>query len=100
MLQMQTRQCYVYYIGYEVSPSSDCGNYEIHINGDISQSIMQYFHTTNNTQLLTEYADIVAGIADFWVSRMTYNETLKKYELKRRLLYIMYDYYCYNMFCC
>ena len=49
---------------------------ELHINGDISFAVMQYHWLTGDVNMfLTENFDkVLFGIADFWISKMEYDQ--------------------------
>lgn len=59
------------------------GLYEQHISSDIVLAVMQYHTTTHNkTWLRTVAWPIVSGVADFWASRVTYNTSTMKYDIR------------------
>eukprot|EP01065_Artemidia_motanka_P002399 TRINITY_DN11142_c0_g1_i1.p1 TRINITY_DN11142_c0_g1~~TRINITY_DN11142_c0_g1_i1.p1 ORF type:complete len:463 (+),score=98.55 TRINITY_DN11142_c0_g1_i1:870-2258(+) len=52
-----------------------CSNYEIHISGDIVQAFWRYWQATKDMDWLKSGAlDVVAGIAEFYVSRVAWDE--------------------------
>lgn len=69
--------------GVETSPSEICATQEIHINGDISYAMQQYLLATGDTEVIniSSYKDIVFGIAEFWISRLQYNETKQLFDI-------------------
>ena len=55
---------------------------EIHVNADIAIAQWQYFLATGDRAWLKEYGwPVIREIAEFWVSRVTYNEALRRYEI-------------------
>jgi trehalose/maltose hydrolase-like predicted phosphorylase len=55
---------------------------EIHVNADIAIAQWQYFQATGDRAWLKEYGwPVIREIAEFWVSRVTYNEALRRYEI-------------------
>jgi len=69
--------------GVETSPSEMCATQEIHINGDISYAMQQYLLATGDVEIIntSSYKAVVFGIADFWISRMEYNETKQLFDI-------------------
>ncbi len=61
--------------GEEDTPTwANTGLWEIHVNGDISLGMWQYWLATGDQQwLATKGWPVLRGIADFWVSRATRN---------------------------
>ncbi len=61
--------------GLEDTPSwASTGRYEQHISSDISLAVWQYWLATGDrTWLRDKGAEILRGVADFWVSRVTRN---------------------------
>jgi len=70
-------------LGVETSPSETCATQEIHINGDISYAMLQYLLATGDVEVvnISSYTAIVFGLADFWISRLQYNETRQLYYI-------------------
>ena len=55
---------------------------EIHVNADIAIAQWQYFQTTGDRAWLKEYGwPVIREIAEFWMSRVTYNQALRRYEI-------------------
>ena len=55
---------------------------EIHVNADIAIAQWQYFQATGDRAWLKEYGwPVIREIAQFWVSRVTYNPALRRYEI-------------------
>jgi len=69
--------------GVETSPSELCASEEIHINGDISYAMQQYLLATGDAEItnVSSYKGVVFGIADFWISRMQYNQTKQLFDI-------------------
>lgn len=61
--------------GREVCPEDIYGQQEIHINGDISLAFQHYLYLTEDVTMFTEGrgSQVVWGVADYWVSRVTWN---------------------------
>lgn len=73
----------VFCTGFDVTSSMDCGRYEIHVSGDVAKAFDQYLMMTGDEQILTagRLKEAIFEIADFWVSRSTYNNSLEKFEI-------------------
>jgi trehalose/maltose hydrolase-like predicted phosphorylase len=55
---------------------------EIHVNADIAIAQWQYFQATGDRGWLKEYGwPVIREVAQFWVSRVTYNAALRRYEI-------------------
>ncbi len=55
---------------------------EIHVNADIAIAQWQYFQATGDRAWLREHGwPVIREIAQFWVSRVTYNPVLRRYEI-------------------
>lgn len=55
---------------------------EIHVNADIAIAQWQYYQATGDKAWLKEQGwPVIREIAEFWVSRVTYNDTLHRYEI-------------------
>lgn len=69
--------------GVETSMSVFCAHQEIHVNGDISFAIMQYFWASGNIDIFIKepFGRIILGIGDFWISRLHYNATRQLYDI-------------------
>ena len=69
--------------GIEVCPGRSYSLREVHVTADISIAILQHLYTTRNRSKLADsrYADVLVGIAEYWVSRMTLNEKTNLYEV-------------------
>lgn len=63
--------------GMETIPAgNDEGKLELHISSDIVLAMQQYYRLTHDMQWLRAVGwPIVAGVADFWVSRVTVDAT-------------------------
>ncbi|KAG9280778.1 protein-glucosylgalactosylhydroxylysine glucosidase isoform X1 [Astyanax mexicanus] len=70
--------------GQEVCPEDIYGQQEIHINGDVTFAFQQYFYLTRDLDLFKSGrgSEVVWGVADYWVSRVTWNPEDKSYHLK------------------
>ena len=68
--------------GYEVCPEEIYGKHEIHISGDITFAVKQYFLATGDLDWLKKYGSQLAiDTAKFWASRVTYNKTKDAYVI-------------------
>jgi trehalose/maltose hydrolase-like predicted phosphorylase len=55
---------------------------ENHINGDVAFAQWQYFIATKDTNWLREYgSEVIEETANFWISRVHYNEDKDRYEI-------------------
>ncbi len=55
---------------------------ERHINIAIAYNIWQYYQVTGDVEFLAFYgAELIVGIARFWVSKAQYNRALDRYEI-------------------
>jgi trehalose/maltose hydrolase-like predicted phosphorylase len=55
---------------------------EIHVNADIAIAQWQYYLATEDKAWLREYGwPVISEIAQFWVSRVTYNKDENRYEI-------------------
>lgn len=92
-------QLSVHCAGVETTPSDICATQEIHINGDIVFAMQQYWWATGNLELFdatkSKFVDVVFGIADFWISRSTYNSTIQMFEISRKFMTCSLA--CYSM---
>ncbi|XP_072574425.1 protein-glucosylgalactosylhydroxylysine glucosidase isoform X1 [Paramormyrops kingsleyae] len=61
--------------GREVCPEDIYGEQEIHINGDVILAFQMYLHLTQDLAMFQEGqgSEVVWGIADYWVSRVTWS---------------------------
>eukprot|EP01112_Ceratiomyxa_fruticulosa_P003259 TRINITY_DN13628_c0_g1_i1.p1 TRINITY_DN13628_c0_g1~~TRINITY_DN13628_c0_g1_i1.p1 ORF type:complete len:707 (-),score=130.46 TRINITY_DN13628_c0_g1_i1:33-2153(-) len=71
------------FTGQEVCPSwSATGAIEIHISGDISFALRQYWYLTQNQTWLENIGwPVIEGIATFYSSRVTFNSTTQQYDI-------------------
>lgn len=72
------------FLGADVTLSEPCSLYELHITGDISRAIIQYLYATkdvNSIQYADRFGDLLAGIANFWVSTLKFNSERNLYEI-------------------
>ena len=72
--------------GIEVTDDDIYGIREIHINGDISFALRQFWWSAADREKLldrnaSKFVDVAFGLADFWVSRMMYNNSLGQYVI-------------------
>lgn len=69
--------------GREVCPEDIYGLQEIHINGDVTLAFQHYLYLTEDLSMFTEGrgSEVVYGVADYWVSRVTWNPEEQKYHL-------------------
>lgn len=55
---------------------------EIHVNADIAIAQWQYYLATDDKAWLKQYGwPVISGIAQFWVSRVTYDKDHDRYEI-------------------
>ncbi|KAK7104585.1 protein-glucosylgalactosylhydroxylysine glucosidase-like [Littorina saxatilis] len=71
------------FTGLNTSPSVGTTTYELHVTSDTSWMMRQYLQLTNDTQFLARDGgyQVIADIADFWVSRSTFNSTKNMFEI-------------------
>ena len=69
--------------GLNVSPAPQTTEYEIHITGDVAFGFQQYLMMSGETDLLKlgRLKEAIGAMADFWLSRVTYNDAKDRYEL-------------------
>ncbi|KAM3609247.1 uncharacterized protein V6R79_011816 [Siganus canaliculatus] len=69
--------------GREVCPEDIYGQQEIHINGDVALAFQHYLYLTEDLSMFTEGhgSKVINGVADYWVSRVTWNPDDHKYHL-------------------
>lgn len=69
--------------GREVCPEDIYGQQEIHINGDVTLAFQHYLYLTEDLSMFTEGrgSELIYGVADYWVSRVTWNPGDQKYHL-------------------
>ena len=63
--------------------SIDHAERAIHTSGAVSLAIMQYLRATDDTDILTvgHMQEVLAGIANFYTSRLIHNATLDKHTI-------------------
>lgn len=54
---------------------------EQHVTGDIAFAFWQYHHMTHDEDFMKSAEDLIIQIANFWESRVVYNETKELYEI-------------------
>lgn len=69
--------------GREVCPEDIYGQQEIHINGDVTLAFQHYFYLTEDLSMFKEGrgSDVIYGVADYWVSRVTWHPEDQMYHL-------------------
>src|SRR6185312_5480714 len=69
--------------GVDYTPYFAYGVYrEIHVNADIAIAQWQYYLATGDTDWLRSHGwPVIREIAGFWVSRVTYNKAMRRYEI-------------------
>lgn len=69
--------------GREVCPEDIYGQQEIHINGDVTLAFQHYLYLTEDLTLFTDGrgCEVIYGVADYWLSRVTWNPEDQKYHL-------------------
>ncbi|XP_077998833.1 protein-glucosylgalactosylhydroxylysine glucosidase-like [Glandiceps talaboti] len=72
------------YSGHEVCPGRVYADYEQHITGDIALAIQQYLYVTGDKDFLLQDGgwDLVINIAEFWASRVEWDDMKEKYVIK------------------
>ncbi|XP_010220242.1 PREDICTED: acid trehalase-like protein 1 [Tinamus guttatus] len=70
--------------GREVCPEEIYGAQEIHVTGDVLMAFEQYYHTTQDQKLFREDGGwtLVSAVAQYWCSRMVWNEEEQCYHIK------------------
>lgn len=71
------------YTGVEVCPAAPYPTNELHISGDIAFAVQQYLWAANDTTFLesNDGFETIKSIAEFWESKVEYNQTLKAYTI-------------------
>jgi protein-glucosylgalactosylhydroxylysine glucosidase len=69
--------------GVDNTPHFAYGVYrEIHVNADIAIAQWQYYLASNDTAWLKQYGwPVIHDVAEFWASRVTYNQAKDRYEI-------------------
>lgn len=69
--------------GREVCPQDIYGQQEIHINGDVTLAFQHYLYLSEDLSMFTEGrgSEVIYGVADYWVSRVTWHPDDQKYHL-------------------
>uniref|UniRef100_A0A3Q4HDF7 Protein-glucosylgalactosylhydroxylysine glucosidase n=1 Tax=Neolamprologus brichardi TaxID=32507 RepID=A0A3Q4HDF7_NEOBR len=69
--------------GREVCPEDIYGQQEIHINGDVTLAFRHYLYLTEDLSMFREGlgSEVIYGVADYWVSRVTWKPEDQKYHL-------------------
>ncbi|XP_041965759.1 protein-glucosylgalactosylhydroxylysine glucosidase isoform X3 [Alosa sapidissima] len=70
--------------GREVCPEDIYGEQEIHINGDVIQAFQHYYYLTQDLDMFKggRGSEVVWGVADYWVSRVTWSSEDQSYHIK------------------
>ncbi|XP_077066218.1 protein-glucosylgalactosylhydroxylysine glucosidase isoform X1 [Siphateles boraxobius] len=70
--------------GRDLCPEEIYSQQEVHINGDVVLAFQQYFYLTQDLQMFKEGrgSEVVWGVADYWVSRVTWDPTDQQYHIK------------------
>uniref|UniRef100_A0A3Q0R8C7 Protein-glucosylgalactosylhydroxylysine glucosidase n=1 Tax=Amphilophus citrinellus TaxID=61819 RepID=A0A3Q0R8C7_AMPCI len=81
--------------GREVCPEDIYGQQEIHINGDVTLAFQHYLYLSEDLSMFREGrgSEVIYGVADYWVSRVTWNPEDQTYHL----LVMPPDEYYYNV---
>ena len=70
------------FTGCPVCPEEVYSNYEIHVNGDIGFAVEQYWMATHDQEWLNEVGiPLMTGLAEFWASRVMYDDVAKDYVI-------------------
>lgn len=57
--------------------------YAQHITADVGNAVRAVFFATNDQQWMRDYGcDLAIGTAQFWASRVTFNATTERYDIK------------------
>ncbi|KAM9854097.1 protein-glucosylgalactosylhydroxylysine glucosidase [Aulostomus maculatus] len=69
--------------GREVCPEDLYGQQEIHINGDVILAFQHYLYLTEDVSMFTDGqgSQVIWGVADYWVSRVTWSPEDQRYHL-------------------
>jgi protein-glucosylgalactosylhydroxylysine glucosidase len=70
--------------GIDVTPAfaGAFGEREIHVNADAAIAQWQYYLATGDLEWLRQYGyPVIREVADFWISRSTYNAQKESYEI-------------------
>ncbi|KAM6960750.1 protein-glucosylgalactosylhydroxylysine glucosidase [Aplochiton taeniatus] len=69
--------------GREVCPEDIYGEQEIHINGDVTLAFQHYLYLTQDLSMFTEGrgSEVIWGVANYWVSRVTWSSEDQKYHI-------------------
>lgn len=68
--------------GEVTPPWAQSGQFEHHITGDVTQAIFTYCTVTGDMDFMERYGyEIMFDTAKYWVSRVTYNAALDRYEI-------------------
>lgn len=72
-------------LGLETTPKFAYQNalYEIHVTGDVALAQWQFYLATGDKQWLAQYGyPVIKETADFWASRVAFNEEQDRYEIR------------------
>ena len=67
--------------GLETCPEEIYSKNELHINGDIVFSILQYLWATGDATIITSqgFGELLLGVGDFWLSKVKFDDISKMY---------------------
>ncbi|KAI1895646.1 hypothetical protein AGOR_G00108370 [Albula goreensis] len=70
--------------GTEVCPEDIYGRQEIHINGDVIMAFQHYLYLTQDLAMFQEGrgSEVVWGVAEYWISRVTWSAEEQCYHIK------------------
>ncbi|KAA0724679.1 Protein-glucosylgalactosylhydroxylysine glucosidase [Triplophysa tibetana] len=70
--------------GRDVCPDDLIVQQEIHINGDVIMAFKHYFYLTQDLEMFKVGggSEVVWGVADYWVSRVTWDPVNDEYHIK------------------
>jgi trehalose/maltose hydrolase-like predicted phosphorylase len=80
-------------VGFDVTPWYS-GEYEDHVTGDVAQAFQQYIMLTHDTRILLHenMSDAIFAMADFWISRSSYDVMHDTYNIfGKHLLRHLFD---------
>lgn len=70
------------YTGVDVTPESIYAENEQHITADIGYALRQHFFATHDFEWFrTVGCDLAYGLAQYWESRVQWNETTNRYDI-------------------
>lgn len=73
------------YTGIDVTPNAPkIIEFQQHITADIGHALRKHFFATNDLQWFQQIGcDLAYGTAEFWASRVHWNESTKRYDINK-----------------